>query len=134
MNRQTIGRGTAKLIGNDAAVNHLLRGKRQPRGHLVEELPMTLFTALDDHRIGIVVEVNQIDVVLDKQCLRGLPVVDVQGHRAAIGMGKTDAEVLRQIGLRAQSVFLLVPTGSAWAFGALRDGHQTPTVPDVKIN
>ena len=87
-------------------------------------------TTVDDHGIGGVVECLNVDALGDG----GVPVVDVEGHRAAVRMGKPDAVGRRQVGLGLKGVVLNVPARGAWPLGARWDGHKAPAVSDVGVN
>jgi hypothetical protein len=52
------------------------------------------------------------------------PVVNVQGHRAAVRMGQADTVARWQITLRSQGVLSQVPPRCAWPLGVGWDGHK----------
>ena len=94
---------------------------------------MARATAVDHHRIGGSVEYVEVDPL----GYRGVPVVDVKGHRAAVRMSQADAVALGQLGLILQAPLSFVPahgSSARWPLGARGDGHEAPAVPDVRID
>ena len=114
--------------------DQFLARQRQAKGHRVEQLAVACAPAVHDHRIGCIVERLQIDAHEAEHRHRCVPVIDVQCHRCAVGVGQPDAVAVGHIGLRAQRRLAPVPAHGARALAARWDGHKAPPVSDVGVN
>ena len=124
LHRQPLSGGAAEFERGATLDADLLARQRQAEGHHVQQLAVPLPPAVHDHRIGRIVERSQVNAEHAQHRRGGGPVVDVQCHRGAVGMGQPDAVLRGQIGLRAQSRLAPVPPHGARPLGAGWDGHK----------